>query len=247
MPLIKGSSRDDISQNIRTEKMFGKKQPQAVAIALDVARRSKKADGGVADALKRANGGHVGPLRGPTPGRADDVSTSVEDGSYIIPAKTVSFLGDGNTEAGFAKLEKMFPDSAQHRAEGGIVGTPAIPHMTNIAGTPHVSPMPHLIGIPRPHLTGVPHLAGIPRISGVGSMPHVTKPHLARGGDAQKQVDVRLSHGEFTVSRKSCLKLGNGDLDRAHRGLDHFVVNCGKEAIKKEKTLPPPVGSKVKK
>ncbi|QPF88440.1 hypothetical protein IC762_12355 [Bradyrhizobium genosp. L] len=45
MPLIKGSSREAISQNIRTESKT-KPHDQAVAIALDVARRARKADGG---------------------------------------------------------------------------------------------------------------------------------------------------------------------------------------------------------
>lgn len=40
MPLIKSGSRKAISQNIRTEIEHGKPQKQAVAIALDVARRS---------------------------------------------------------------------------------------------------------------------------------------------------------------------------------------------------------------
>ncbi len=40
MPLIKSSSRKAISQNIKTEVDHGKPQKQAVAIALDVARRA---------------------------------------------------------------------------------------------------------------------------------------------------------------------------------------------------------------
>jgi len=42
MPLIKGYSRKSISKNIATEIAHGKPQKQAIAIALDVARRSKK-------------------------------------------------------------------------------------------------------------------------------------------------------------------------------------------------------------
>jgi hypothetical protein len=41
MPLKKGSSEKVISQNIKAEMKRGKPQPQAVAIALNVAKKSK--------------------------------------------------------------------------------------------------------------------------------------------------------------------------------------------------------------
>lgn len=41
MPLKKGSDRKTISSNIRTEMHHGKPQKQAVAIALNTARKSK--------------------------------------------------------------------------------------------------------------------------------------------------------------------------------------------------------------
>jgi hypothetical protein len=40
MPLKRGKSQKAVSANIRTEMEHGKPQKQAVAIALDVARRS---------------------------------------------------------------------------------------------------------------------------------------------------------------------------------------------------------------
>ena len=40
MPLKKGYSKKSISKNIKTEMARGKPQKQAVAIALDVARRA---------------------------------------------------------------------------------------------------------------------------------------------------------------------------------------------------------------
>jgi hypothetical protein len=42
MPLKKGSSKKAVSENIRREMAVGKPQKQAVAIALDVARRSRR-------------------------------------------------------------------------------------------------------------------------------------------------------------------------------------------------------------
>lgn len=41
MPLAKGSSRKAISKNIRTEIAAGKPQKQAVAIALNTARKAR--------------------------------------------------------------------------------------------------------------------------------------------------------------------------------------------------------------
>lgn len=42
MPLKKGSSKETISENIRTEMKHGKKHSQAIAIAMSMAGKSRK-------------------------------------------------------------------------------------------------------------------------------------------------------------------------------------------------------------
>lgn len=101
MPLIQGSSRDAISENIRRERAAGKPQDQSVAIALSVARKARR---------ERAAGGrvHTGPIMGDTGGRADQVDMEVPAGCHVIPADVVSGLGEGNTVAGMKVMEAMF-------------------------------------------------------------------------------------------------------------------------------------------
>ena len=65
----------------------------------------------------------AGALRHHGPGRTDILKISVPGESFIVPADAVSAIGEGNTEAGFRALEKMFPAPPhQHQPETGKVG-----------------------------------------------------------------------------------------------------------------------------
>lgn len=133
MPLIKSSSKQAVSENIRRERDAGKPQRQAVAIALDVQRRNRAAGGQVPWFVRQqaSHLNHVGPLRSPVAGRTDHLPIKVPGGAHVIPADVVSGLGQGNTENGFHVLNRVFPAahaphlpmrSGKGFADGGDVG-----------------------------------------------------------------------------------------------------------------------------
>lgn len=99
MPLIKSSSDAAFKSNLKAELKAGKPRDQALAIAYRIKR-------------ERAAGGRLpsftGPISSAVPGRTDHHPMEVPAGSYVVPAETVSHLGQNNTQAGLAVLNRMF-------------------------------------------------------------------------------------------------------------------------------------------
>lgn len=141
MPLKKGSSQKTVSANISELVHSGRPQKQAIAIALNVARKTNRANGGASKpkplpTLPKlpnlpkapvAQGGekvklHVGPIHSPVAGRTDHLPMTVPSGSYVIPADIISSMGEGNTMAGFRIAKKIFS-----RPENYMSGTPGTP------------------------------------------------------------------------------------------------------------------------
>ena len=221
MPLKPGKS--NIGKNIRELEQPSEHAPegrpykQALAIALKTAHVPKRADGG-------SVGGFTGALDGDTPGRADTVPSTVPDGSHVIPADVVSSIGGGNSANGLKKLGKIFPTPAKIRAPGHV----AIPK------APAMKP-PHL-AVPKIAMPGLraPHMPGAPRMPGI--------PKHADGGSARK-VKCALSDGEFVVHPSHVERLGEGDMERGHRAIDHWILKTRHDDIEHRKRLPPPVGS----
>ena len=115
MPLKPGKSKAVISQNISEMVHSGHPQRQAVAAALETARKAM------------ASGGHParkdpkvfsGPLKVAIPGRTDRLPIHVYSGSYVLPADIVSGLAEGNTEAGFEVIKRMIHEQM---SQGGRV------------------------------------------------------------------------------------------------------------------------------
>lgn len=279
MPLIKSASRAAVGENIKREAAAGRPRRQAIAVALDVQRRAKKADGGAvtdrqltpAEAVRvaqeaeaetkqrmgrgavlrtlgrlqdegraraatsggygRARGGAVphmapggaidmpfaaragakalersGMIRSPVAGRTDALPANVKSGSYVMPADTISGLGQGNSMAGanaMNKLLKMGPYGA------------AIPHPSAGAGM---------------------------RMPTGGMMKG--RRGFADGGAAEEMAgaptDVIVAGGEFIIPVEKVAEIGGGDVPHGHEILDAMVSHIRKKTIKTLRKLPKP-------
>lgn len=235
MPLQAGKSRAVISSNIREMVRSGHPQKQAVAAALNTARRSgarmprKPAQTGRALPLQGAPGeganDHVyaGPLHSHVPGRTDKINLAVKPGSYVVPADVVSAIGEGNTLAGSAVLKVMF-------GTGALTGKVKPPE-----GRPNYQErrMEH-------HMMMPPHMATSPEA--IGQMSQHPGP-MADGGDidprTQGAIPVVVAGGEHIIEPEEIISKF-GDLKRGHQGLDAFVIETRKREIQRLKTAPPP-------
>lgn len=136
MPLVQSASPKAVSANIRREQDAGKPHRQAIAIALDIQRRNRRAGGGgiigsaVHGLMKPIT--HPGLVHSTVAGRTDHIPAHVPSGSYVIPADHVSHLGQGNSLAGGKVLDRIFkthstipkPPAPMKRADGGEVSEP---------------------------------------------------------------------------------------------------------------------------
>ena len=80
---------------------------------IDIINASKMAKGGAADLGDYSDGGRL--LKGPGDGVSDDIPATIAgkqparlaDGEFVIPARIVSEIGNGSTDAGAKRLYAM--------------------------------------------------------------------------------------------------------------------------------------------
>lgn len=98
---------------------------------------TRLAAGGLSDLGSYSDGGRL--LRGPGDGVSDSIPAQIgqhqparlADGEFVVPARIVSELGNGSTEAGAKQLYKML-DRVQN-ARGKTTGKNKVAHNTNAA------------------------------------------------------------------------------------------------------------------
>lgn len=219
MPLVQGSSDAAKSANISQLMDEGRKQNQAVAIALDVAKRTKRAEGGIG--MPKLNVSphlprpklHTGPIHSSVAGRTDHLPIHVPNKAYVLPADIVSAMGEGNTMAGF-KVAKDLPDRF-HRT---------------IYGQSSAMPYGQSSG---PYGHELPHKAG-------GGPAHDRVHPSGDDDDDDSGVPIVAAGGEHVYHPREVAKFGNGDVDLGHDILDAFVKQYRAEHIKTLKSLPGP-------
>ena len=218
MPLAHGKSQKTISHNIGEMMHAGHPQDQAVAAALNTAKHSRLAGGGMGEQDALGLGApkhqvHVGPIHSPVAGRTDHLPMNVPSGSYVIPADIIGAMGEGNTMAGFKIAKRMFSSK---------------PYMDHGA-TPYGAGNAPYNGSKAPY-----NASGMPYSNSAG--PYGSK--LATGGAAP--VEIVAAGGEYVIEPDDVTRIGGGDIDHGHEILDHFVTGYRKKTIDTLKKLPGP-------
>jgi hypothetical protein len=231
MPLTPGKSQSTISKNISEMVHAGHPQDVAVAAALNTARRTKRAEGGIGMPkldvkvpLARPKL-HTGPIHSAVAGRTDHLPIHVPNKAYVLPADIVSGMGQGNTMAGF-KIAKRLPRLFTTSFYGTKKAGEGMPYGGSFYGQGKAG-------------EGVPY-------GGEGLPYHgVPAPHAAGGSsqaheDGDDGVPIVAAGGEHVYRPAEVEMIGGGDIDRGHDILDAFVKQYRAEHIKTLKALPGP-------
>lgn len=256
MPLAPGDSPRIISTNI--SEMVHSGHNQAVAAALDNARRHPRVDGGrlaasayrLARQVAKAHQDHYKQreeLEQRAPGGAIEIPY-FERGEIRNLQSNNAHPGGLISGGGAGGRNDTIPISVRPGAyilPADVVA--GLGQNDTMSGAGVIDRMLHTspFGIQAPHIggrggTGVPHP---PAPFKEQSIQSVYPPHFAQGGEAAVEEPIKIvaADGEYHLRPEDVMHLGGPDLKRAHAALDEFVKVVRKKNIDKLKKLPGPV------
>jgi hypothetical protein len=104
-------TREQLNPNIAENYGYGPEQVffKNNRLPLTAEEKKKMEESGV---LKAAFGRYV---KGGGTGTSDSIPAKLSDGEYVVDSGTVSMLGDGSSDAGAAKLDKMREEIRKHK------------------------------------------------------------------------------------------------------------------------------------
>jgi len=252
MPLKHGKSQNTISSNIREMVQSGYSQKQAIAAALNTARKVKAAGGGLyanihAKKQRIADGSHERMRKPGTEGAPS--SQAFKDAART--AKAHGGLSFSPKKP--AATPKAFRAPKATKIHVGPIHSP-------VAGRTDHLPMHVASGsyvIPADIISALGEgntMAGFKVAKNIFSQPFygsgtpyresglpygVPAPHRAEGGEVNT-VPIVAAGGEYVIHPRDVVKIGNGSLNDGHKTLDHFVLQMRKKTVKTLKNLPGP-------
>ena len=270
MPLIQSGSKKAVSENIRRLRSEGRSEDQAVAIALRIARdhsRKGLATGGAATDAAPAIYGLVDSA---VPGRTDRHNTDLDSGAYVLPADVVAGIGQGNSLAGGAVLNRMFNNSPLGIAPPTLAkARPAAAAPKGYTPPNLVSQMGNLTNAAKtaydnrddgddeedPSTPDAPSAAPSAVMADTPAPAGPEEETAAKGGKIHGKVKAVIAGGEYVLTPDQIAygpRLGGLDPDdhdpkhyakalaRGHAILDSFVLARRAKDIKTLKSLPKP-------
>lgn len=257
LPLRRGSSQATISSNIHEMTRAGHPRDQAIAAALNTARKTRADGGPVYEIYNRQTKKVVGSANSiPAARRARD-RHDLKYGATVHMYRPAAGQEDAAAQQIRDRLALPATERPNRKHGGGVHAGPI---NSAVAGRTDHLPMHVPSGayvIPADIISAMGEgntLAGFKVAKSIFSAPFygdgapygqdnelpydADEPRKAAGGSAT--VPIVAAGGEYVIHPRDVAHIGKGSLDDGHKILDHFVKMYRAKTIKTLKALPGP-------